>query len=190
MKLLNASSHTSARSRKAIPVVCLVAGLLAAMTTSALGAGATPRPLANMSLEATPGGKPIRLADYRGKVLLIALLSTSCGECAESVAVLNNIQREYAPKGVQIVGAAVDEGAVTTVRSFLDRYKPAFPFGLLTEDATRKLADFTKTDRPFVPIFLFVDQKGTITNQFFGDSAFFKEENKSARGLLDIMLRR
>lgn len=165
--------------RTLLVFLCLAATALAADT---------PRKLADVTIAAPLGGKDVKLSSYRGKILLIAIISTECATCAQSVQLLNKIQKEYGPKGVQVVAAAVNEGAVTLVNAFIDRYQPNFPVGLLTQDETRELADFGVNDRPYVPIFLFVDRQGTVTQQFFGDSPFFQAEDKSTRGLLNNML--
>jgi hypothetical protein len=51
------------------------------------------------------------------------------------------------------------------------------------------LGDIGKGERPFAPIFLFVDRKGVVRQQFFGDSPFFKTEEVSLRRLLVDMLK-
>ncbi len=163
------------------------------LTLTALTAFAAdvPRPLANITLKAPPARamKPIKLSDYRGKTMVIALISTQCGACAEMTGILNEVQREYAAKGVQVVGAAVDPAALNGIGPFLDRYQPRFPIGLLSEEETKKLADFNASDRPYVPILIFVDKGGTVQQQFFGNSPFMQDANKAIRALLDNMLR-
>ena len=149
-----------------------------------------PRPLANLTFQAPParGMKPVKLTDYRGKILVIALLSTQCGACAQMAGLLNGIQRDYAAKGVQVVAAAVDPAAINGIGQFIDRNRPRYPIGLLGEDDTRKLADFSESDRPFVPILMFVDKGGTVQQQFFGNSPFMSDANKATRALLENMI--
>lgn len=166
--------------RKLIVFLCLT--MLAFATQ-------VPRPLADVTIDPPPGGKPIRIRDYRGKTVLVAILSTECSTCAASVAILNNIQKDYGPRGVQVLAAAVNDGAISLVGSFMQRNRPSFPMGVLSRDATRRLADFTTEERPYVPMFVFVDKQGTVRLQAFGDSEFFKNEDRETRKGLDLMLK-
>ncbi|MEO8096736.1 MAG: TlpA disulfide reductase family protein [Acidobacteriota bacterium] len=148
----------------------------------------TPRPLADVGIDA-PGGKRIRLTDYKGKTLLIAILATDCKHCQDSIAILNEFQRTYRAKGLQIIAAAVDAKAPQNLPEFIARLQPAFPVGTMTQDNTRRLADFGITDRPFVPIFMFVDKKGTVRFQYSGDDGFFKAEKQNTKNLIEVTLR-
>lgn len=151
-----------------------------------------PRTVADVTIDPPPGGKPIPIKSYRGKTLVIAILSTECQECAESVGVLNRVQNDYKAKGVQVLAAAVNEGAISLIGSFIARYRPSFPIGVLGQDATRRLADFGTDERPYVPIFIFVDPSGTVRAQAFGASEFFQngQEEASTRKTLDQMLKK
>jgi hypothetical protein len=151
-------------------------------------AAQVPRPVADVTIDPPPGGKPIRIRDYRGKTVLIAIINTECSSCIRSVGILSNIQKDYASRGVQVLAAAVNEGAITLIGPFIQRHRPGFPMGVLTRDATRRLADFTAEERPFVPMLIFVDKQGTVRVQVFGDSEFFKNEDRETRKVLDQML--
>lgn len=152
-------------------------------------AAKVPRPLpANTVIEPALGRKPIRLADYKGKVIALILFSTECGHCERAVATMGRIQTQLGSQGVQVVGAAVNSGAISLIDGFIQKNQPPFPVGVLTEAATKRLADFQDGDRPFVPILLFVDRKGTIQQQYFGDHPFFKELDKTAPALLRNLL--
>ena len=148
-----------------------------------------PRPMADVTIDPPPGGKPIRIRDYRGKTVLVAILSTECSTCVQSITILNNIQKEYGPRGVQVLAAAVNDGAISLVGPFIQRYRPSFPMGVLGRDATRRLADFSTDERPYVPMFVFIDKQGTVRLQAFGDSEFFKNEDRETRKGLDLMLK-
>ena len=57
--------------RLVLTFVCLFVSLQGA---------STPRPLADVSM-AMADGKKIRLNQYRGKVMVVALVSTTCDHC-------------------------------------------------------------------------------------------------------------
>ena len=150
----------------------------------------TPRPLPNMTIAAPLGVKPIRLAGYSGKVLLLAVFSTGCETCLATLQFLERLQKEFKGQDVQIVGAAADPAAASLLQPFIDRYKFTIPLGFLTETEARKLTDLNSpTDILKVPAFLFVDKKGTVRFQYPGDDDFFDKTEMNTRGVIQGLLR-
>ncbi|HEY2460872.1 MAG TPA: TlpA disulfide reductase family protein [Candidatus Acidoferrum sp.] len=65
---------------------------------------------------------------YRGKPVLITFWATWCEPCRDEFPMLNGLAREYAPKGLHVVGVNLDDdGDLILMRRFIARYKPAFP---------------------------------------------------------------
>jgi thiol-disulfide isomerase/thioredoxin len=48
-------------------------------------------------------GKPVSLADYRGKVVVLAFWTSSCGYCLKELPVLDALQRELGAQALQVV---------------------------------------------------------------------------------------
>src|SRR5258708_16022691 len=64
---------------------------------------------------------------YRGKAVLITFWATWCEPCRDEFPMLNELAKEYAPKGLHIVGVNLDQdGDLILMRRFIARYKPAF----------------------------------------------------------------
>lgn len=129
-----------------------------------------PRPLADVSID-TPGAKRIRLIDTKkdAKLRVIAILASTCDHCEETAIFLSRLERNFRAKGLRVYGALVDEEAPQQLPKFLAKTKPSFPVGTLSQDNTRRVADFGINDHPFVPILLFVDASNVIRLQFNGD---------------------
>lgn len=155
---------------------------------TAMASAATPRPLANVTIS-TADQKGINLRHYRGKVLIVALFSTTCEDCIKTLDVLNAIQKEFGPRGLQVVAAAVNPNAAYLVEPFVERYHPAYPTGFLDEDSTMKLAGFTRDTHPFVPIVMFVDRGGTVRVQYFGNDPALKQQEKTFRTNVENLLK-
>jgi thiol-disulfide isomerase/thioredoxin len=68
------------------------------------------------------------LEKYRGKPLLVTFWATWCEPCRDEYPMLNELAKEYAPKGLMVVGVDLDEdGDLILMRRFIARYKPVFP---------------------------------------------------------------
>jgi thiol-disulfide isomerase/thioredoxin len=68
------------------------------------------------------------LEQNRGKALLVNFWATWCEPCRDEYPMLNELAKQYAPKGLQVVGVSMDDdGDLILMRRFLARYKPIFP---------------------------------------------------------------
>lgn len=97
--------------------LALVAGLGA---VAALGGLAAYRHLASpTTLEMAGGpapaltlpdltGQPRSLAEFRGKLVLVNFWATWCAPCLNEIPMLVRLQDTYGPRGLQIVGPAMD----------------------------------------------------------------------------------
>jgi thiol-disulfide isomerase/thioredoxin len=102
---------------------------LAGLILLAGAALAAPQVNAPKDLELidAPGYQKI-LEQYRGKPLLITFWATWCEPCRDEYPMLNELAKQYAPKGLKVVGVDLDEdGDLILMRRFLARYKPVFP---------------------------------------------------------------
>src|ERR1700740_1981144 len=65
---------------------------------------------------------------HMGKPLLMTFWATWCEPCRDEYPMLNELARQYEPKGLQVVGVNFDdEGDLILMRRFIARYKPIFP---------------------------------------------------------------
>lgn len=101
-------------------------------------------------------GKEIRLADYRGKVVLLAFSTTWCSHCKKMPPYLNELRREYGDSGLVVFNIDIQE-PLKKVRSFAARYDIKYGV-LLDEKATAAKAYNVKG----VPSLILVDKDGTI----------------------------
>lgn len=154
-----------------------LAVFLLMLLAAARGAN-TPRALADVPIQ-TADQKKINLKQYRGNVVLLVLFSTTCDDCVRTLNLMNSIQKDYGARGLQVVAAAVNSSAAYLITSFVERYRPIYPTGYLDEAATMKIAGFTKDTHPFVPIVMFIDRKGIVQREYFGNDPIFKQQDKA-----------
>jgi thiol-disulfide isomerase/thioredoxin len=68
------------------------------------------------------------LAKYHGQPLLITFWATWCEPCRAEYPMLNELAKQYAPRGLKVVGVNLDDdGDIILTRRFMARYKPVFP---------------------------------------------------------------
>ena len=65
------------------------------------------------------------LDQYKGKPLLVTFWATWCEPCRDEYPMLNELAKQYAPRGLKVVGIDLDQdGDLILMRRFLARYKP------------------------------------------------------------------
>jgi len=138
-------------------------------------------------------GKNLSLSEFRGKkVCVVAFISTTCPHCQAYVQMLSGIQRDYAERGVQILGVAFDDGAEKALPGFLQQFRPAFPLGWDKHADVMGFLQISILSPGFVPKVAFIDRGGTIRKQFQHQDRvdeFFNDPDKSTRATLDEILK-
>ena len=134
-------------------------------------------------------GKKLDLKQYRGKALVLAIVSTTCQDCGDVVDLLKLIQTEQGSHGLQVVVAAGDPNAAAALGPFIGAHKPNYPLGYLDRAAIMKVANIGPKDRPFVPIMLFVDAKGAVRVQLFGNDPLMKQPEGIIRSTIRELLK-
>ncbi len=67
----------------------------------------------------TLDGKTVRLSDLKGKAVLLNFWATWCGPCKIEMPWFVDLQKQYGPQGLQIVGIAMDDSDDKTISDFL-----------------------------------------------------------------------
>jgi thiol-disulfide isomerase/thioredoxin len=120
-----------------------------------------------------------------GKALLVNFWATWCEPCRDEYPMLNELAKQYAPKGLQVVGVSMDDdGDLILMRRFLARYKPVFPnyrkkAGAEAEFRQSVLPGWTGT----MPVSVFYAKDGRQVAHFIGEKSREQYE-ESIRGML------
>src|SRR5260370_13937513 len=109
---------------RCIPAFVLSVAVLAS-------AAPLPRPSADSAIHLAPSGE-VSPAQYHGKVVVLAFILTTCSHCQHSTQMLSGLQREYGPRGLQVMAGAFNEMWHILVPEFINQFEPAFPVGYNT----------------------------------------------------------
>ena len=112
-------------------------------------------------------------ANTTGKPLLVNFWATWCEPCRDEYPMLNELAKQYAPKGLQVVGVSMDDdGDLILMRRFLARYKPIFPNYRKTAGAE---AAFRQSVLPgwtgSMPVSVFYAKDGRQVAHFIGEKS-------------------
>ncbi len=116
-----------------------------------------------------PSGKQTLLSSYRGKVVALAFIMTTCPHCQAECGVLTKLQGELGSKGFQPLAVAFNENSQFLVSPFVESLHITFPVGYAKERAT--VVDFLQADDSptskgwNVPQMVLIDRKGMIVAQ-------------------------
>jgi cytochrome c biogenesis protein CcmG, thiol:disulfide interchange protein DsbE len=127
------------RKLKTALVLAFVAGLLVLFALPDYRQGeASLRGHAAKDFSFTLDGKPTRLSDLRGKVVLLNFWASWCQPCRDEATALNALQQRIAPVGGVVLGvdAGVDESQ-SSYDDFLKSFNVGFPTYL---DTTKQIA--------------------------------------------------
>jgi peroxiredoxin len=169
-----------------LPMSLLTLALAAA---APLAGQEVPRKAGQWTIQ-VPNARPISLADYKGKPVVLVFVLTTCPHCQHCVELLNKLQPEYAKRGVNIVASAIDQNAATAVPLFIKYMHPPFPVGFNDPNAVLSFADYSPTRLPHMPILLFIDRQGTVREQHDGaESDYFgdQEEQRLLKSLDSLL---
>lgn len=148
------------------PALALAAALFAQAPAVTKSTSFAPRKADEFVIHMVDGSQKL-LSSYRGKVVVMAFMYTTCTHCQAMAGSLAKIQSEYSDKGVQVLGVTFDNGAANNVTSFIKITGANFPVGFSTADQVLK---FMHVDGDyFVPMLAFLDRTGTIRFQVVSD---------------------
>ena len=107
--------------------------------------------------------RPARLADYRGKVLLLNLWATWCQPCRIEMPAMERLSRRFTGTDFHVVAVSVDKDDSTVVDAFAKQLGLTFD---ILHDQSGKIQDLYQTTG--VPESFVIDRHGIIVKKVIG----------------------
>jgi len=162
--------------------------VLAAAAAFSLAAADIPRPAPEFTVQ-MPGGKDFKLSDYKGKVLVVEFLLTTCPHCQKASQGMNRVYRDLKAQGLQPIGVAVNDMAQMLVGDYVKQFNLDFPVGYSTREPVVSFLQHPVMLRMQFPNLVIIDRNGQIRHQIPGDDNFFENEEQNLRDLVAPLLR-
>ena len=104
---------------------------------AAAKARASRKPAPDFTLTDSNGAK-VKLADYRGKVVLLNFWATWCGPCQVEIPWFQEFQQQYRAKGLEVLGVSMDDDGWAAVKPYIAAHKLNYRI-LLGDDSVAQL---------------------------------------------------
>ena len=162
--------YTEDRSAVVKRTIVFAAALIAA--NLAFGQTSTLRKAPELAFN-IPGEGQVLLSHYRGKVVALEFILTTCPHCQAASKTMTKFQQEYGARGFQAFDVAInglDENrtpsdADALVAAFQRNFQIGFPVGWIARDQMMAFMQFSLADRMVVPQLALIDRKGYIHYQ-------------------------
>ena len=109
--------------------------------------------------------KPVSIADYQGKVLLVNIWATWCEPCRAEMPAIERLHRLVTDSGFRVVSVSIDKADSGTVTAFARSFGLTFP---ILQDQSGAIQDEYQTTG--VPESFVVDRQGVIVKKVIGAS--------------------
>jgi thiol-disulfide isomerase/thioredoxin len=164
-----------------IPAAAVLLGMLLPPAQAA----ELPRKASDFTINIVDG-KALTLGQYKGHPVVLAFILTYCSHCQMTVGVLGKLQKEYGPRGLQVVASAVEQNSQANVANFIKNFAPPFPVGYNTGASADTLIHPTGK-LPMMPLLGFIDKQGVLRTQHEGEEPFFNDLEANLRKEIEAL---
>ena len=151
----------------------------------------TPKPAPELVITLN-GGEQMLLSKFKGKVVVLEFLLTTCPHCQVCSATMQKLYAEMGDK-FQPLGAAINPKNMTEARMLIPQYVASFglkfPVGWTKNEMAYQWLGAENSPGPlYFPQLAFIDRRGVIRHHFPGGHDFFKEEEANMRKTITALV--
>ena len=115
----------------------------------------------------TLDGDEVSLSDFRGKVVVVNVWGSWCGECAGEAPMLSQAAAELESKDVEFLGIDSRDSSKANAQAFVRRFETPYPS--IYDQGGRTLLAFRGTLTPnSVPSTIIIDKRGRVAGSVLG----------------------
>ncbi|HEX5431189.1 MAG TPA: TlpA disulfide reductase family protein [Bryobacteraceae bacterium] len=130
----------------------------------------------------------IALSSYRGDVVLLAFIVTTCTHCQRASGVFQQLQNEFGSRGLRVIEVAFDEKADTA--GFAKRFGLSFPVSRSPRKNVMAFLGLPADARLGTPQVVLIDRIGMIRAQSAREGSPMLQTKDVLESLIASMLRR
>lgn len=135
-----------------------------------------------------PGGKQLLLSQYKGKVVALAFVFTTCPHCQRACQLMNALQNEYGAKGFQPIAVAFNDMSAMLVPDFTRDFGIKFPVGSSNREQVLNYLQQPVDALVHVPQIVIIDRNGMIRQQSLPQRDETTATERNLRGMIEKLL--
>lgn len=128
-------------------------------------------PAPEISVVSLANGTALKLADLKGKVVMLNFWATWCPPCREEIPSMMKLNSFMAGKPFQMVAVSIDEGGKPAIEAFFKESGFSLPTYLDPTGASAKAYGITGVPETFI-----IDKNGILVKKIIGGAAWDSPE--------------
>jgi thiol-disulfide isomerase/thioredoxin len=162
--------------------LAMLAALIIPLPAAAFNFAPTePKPVPELTFLDAEGNE-VRLADFRGEVVVLNLWATWCAPCRREMPSLDRLQAQYGDDGLEVIALSLDRGDVAKVRVFFDELEIA-SLAVYQDPQARAGHEL---GAPGLPTTIVIDRTGQEVGRLLGPAEW---DSDDALAVIEALLR-
>lgn len=108
-------------------------------------------------------GKTVHLTDFRGRAVLLNFWATWCTPCRLEMPWFVELQKQYGPEGLEVLGVAMDDAGKDKIAQFAKEMGVNYPVLLGKESVGDEYGGLE-----YLPTSFYIDRDGKVVARVFG----------------------
>jgi thiol-disulfide isomerase/thioredoxin len=105
----------------------------------------------------------LKLSDFHGKAVLLNFWATWCEPCKIEMPWFVELQKQYGPQGLQVLGVAMDDTDPKDISEFAHKMGVNYPIAVGKEAVGDQYGGI-----PYLPSTFYIDRDGRVVDRVYG----------------------